>query len=88
VGFSYPFLHPDDHEEARRVWSICLRTGCAGQVSFGSAAEGGYRWFLSRAEPVHASDGILLYWIGINLDIEDRNKQSSTSGGTAPCAYG
>jgi len=37
-------------------------------------AEGGYRWFLSRAEPVRASDGILLYWIGINLDIEDRKQ--------------
>src|SRR5690242_1229304 len=22
-----PLLHPDDHEESRRVWSTCLRTG-------------------------------------------------------------
>src|SRR5712664_1931134 len=70
-----PLLHPDDHEETRRVWSTCLRTGCAGQVSFRVRdAEGGYRWFLSRAEPVRASDGILLYWIGISLDIEDRKQ--------------
>jgi formate hydrogenlyase transcriptional activator len=70
-----PFLHPDDHEETRRVWSACLRTGCAGQVSFRVRnVEGGYRWFLSRAEPVRASDGILLYWIGINLDIEDQKQ--------------
>jgi PAS domain S-box-containing protein len=70
-----PLLHPDDHEETRRVWSTCLRTGCAGQVSFRVRnAEGVYRWFLSRAEPVRASDGILLYWIGINLDIEDRKQ--------------
>src|SRR5258706_6469167 len=68
-------LHPDDHEEARRVWSTCLRTGCAGDVSFRVRnAEGGYRWHLSRAEPVHASDGTLLYWIGVNLDIEDRKQ--------------
>src|SRR6266567_1396826 len=68
-------LHPDDHEEARRVWSTCLRTGCAGQVSFRVRnAEGGYRWHLSRAEPVRASDGTLLYWIGVNLDIEDRKQ--------------
>jgi PAS domain-containing protein len=74
-----PLLHPDDHEETRRVWSNCLRAGCAGQVSLRVRnVAGGYRWFLSRAEPVRASDGILLYWIGINLDIEDR-KQSSTS---------
>ena len=53
----------------------CLRTGCAGQVSFRVRnAEGGYRWHLSRAEPVRASDGTLLYWIGVNLDIEDRKQ--------------
>jgi len=70
-----PLLHPDDHEETRGVWSTCLRTGCAGQVSFRvRSAAGGYRWFLSRAEPVRASDGTLLYWIGINLDIEDRKQ--------------
>src|SRR6266571_3008914 len=70
-----PLLHPDDHEEARRVWSTCLRTGCAGQVSFRVRnAAGGYRWFLSCAEPVRASDGTLLYWIGINVDIEDRKQ--------------
>jgi PAS domain S-box-containing protein len=67
-----PFLHPDDHEETRRIWSTCLRTGCAGEVRFRVRnAEGGYRWFLSRAEPLRASDGTLLYWIGVNLDVDD-----------------
>ena len=67
------FLHPDDHEETRRAWSTCIRTGSAGQVSFRVRnSEGGYRWFLSRAEPIRASDGTLLYWIGVNLDIEER----------------
>jgi PAS domain S-box-containing protein len=66
-------LHEDDRGETRRVWADCLRTGCAGEVIFRVRdAEGGYRWFLSRAEPVHAVDGILLYWIGVNLDIEER----------------
>ena len=37
-----PLLHPDDREETRRVWSDCLRTGCAGEVSFRVLnAEGG-----------------------------------------------
>jgi formate hydrogenlyase transcriptional activator len=68
-------LHPDDHEETRRVWSTCLRTGCAGQVSVRVRnAKGEYRWFLSRAEPVRANDGTLLYWIGVNLDIEERKQ--------------
>ena len=70
-----PLLHADDREETRRVWSDCLRTGFAREVSFRVRnAEGGYRWFLSRAEPVRAPDATLLYWIGVNLDIEERKQ--------------
>src|SRR4029077_6556360 len=47
------FLHPEDQAETRRVWSECLRTGRPAEVSFRARnAEGGYRWFLSRAEPL------------------------------------
>src|SRR6266436_4706497 len=28
-----PLLHPDDREESRKVWSICLTTGSAGENS-------------------------------------------------------
>jgi PAS domain S-box-containing protein len=67
-----PLLHPNDHEETRRIWSTCLSTGGAGEASFRVRnAEGEYRWFLSRAEPLRASDGTLLYWIGVNLEIEE-----------------
>ncbi len=69
------FVHPDDTAETRRVWSDCLKTGSAGEVSFRARnADGAYRWFLSRAEPLRANDGAILYWIGINLDIEDRKR--------------
>ncbi len=70
-----PFLHPDDREEARRVWSVCMSTGSAGENSQRVRnAQGEYRWFLSRAEPLRASDGTLLYWIGVNLDIDERKQ--------------
>src|SRR5450432_1288516 len=70
-----PFLHPDDHDETRKVWSNCLRTGSAGEVAFRvRSGEGTYRWFLSRVEPFRAPDGTVLCWIGINLDIDDRKK--------------
>jgi PAS domain S-box-containing protein len=68
-------VHPDDHEETRRIWSTCLRTGSAGEVSFRARnAQGVYRWFLSRAEPLRASDGTVLFWIGVNLDIDDAKR--------------
>jgi PAS domain S-box-containing protein len=67
-----PLLHPDDHDETRRVWSTCLSTGAAGEVSFRVRdAQGGYRWFLSCAEPLRSSGGSLLGWVGVNLDIEE-----------------
>ena len=68
-----PLLHPEDHEETRRVWSTCLRTGNAGEVAFRVRhVEGWYKWFLSRAEPVRDANGTMLYWIGVNFDIEER----------------
>jgi PAS domain S-box-containing protein len=70
-----PLLHPDDHDETRGVWSACLRTGCAGEATFRVRnAKGTYRWFLSRAEPLRTGDGPLLYWVGVNLEIEDRKQ--------------
>jgi PAS domain S-box-containing protein len=67
-----PFLHPDDQEGAREAWPVNIRTGEASEFSFRVRnAQGGYRWFLSRVEPLRASDGTLLLWVGVNLDIEE-----------------
>jgi formate hydrogenlyase transcriptional activator len=65
-------LHPDDHDETRKVWSTCLKTGSAGELTFRIRdVHGIYRWRISRVEPLCDDDGKLLYWIGINLDIDD-----------------
>jgi PAS domain S-box-containing protein len=67
-----PFLHPDDQEGARKAWPVNIRTGEASEYSFRVRnAQGGYRWFLSRVEPLRASDGTLQLWVGVNLDIEE-----------------
>ncbi len=67
-----PFVHPDDRAETQENWSTRLRTGEGGEGSFRVRnAQGGYRWFLSRAEPLRASDGTILQWLGVNLDIEE-----------------
>jgi PAS domain S-box-containing protein len=67
-----PFVHPDDRAETQENWSTRLRTGEGGEGSFRVRnAQGGYRWFLSRAEPLRVSDGTILQWVGVNLDIED-----------------
>src|SRR6266576_1356077 len=70
-----PMLHPDDREATRKVWSDCLRTGSPGEMTFRvRGAEGNYRWFLSRAEPLRKDDGTLLCWIGVNLDVAERKQ--------------
>jgi len=70
-----PFLHPDDQEAMRRVASDNLRTGGNAEASCRIRdAQGNYRWFLSRVEPLRSTDGTVQYWIGINLDIEERKQ--------------
>jgi PAS domain S-box-containing protein len=67
-----PLLHPDDQEKARKYWSNCMRTGEAGELSYRvRSGQGDYRWFLTRFEPLRASDGTLLLWVGATLDIEE-----------------
>jgi PAS domain S-box-containing protein len=67
-----PLLHPDDQEESRKYWSNLLRTGEGGEHSYRvRSAQGDYRWFLTRIEPLRGSDGTLLLWLGATLDIEE-----------------
>src|SRR5258708_11182718 len=67
-----PFVHPDDRAETQENWSTRVRTGEGGEGSFRVRnAQGGYRWFLSRDGALRASDGTILQWVGVNLDIED-----------------
>ena len=69
------FLHPDDQEMSRSTWASVVSSGEACATSFRvRAADGEYRWFLSHAEPHRGEDGELLFWIGINLDIEERKR--------------
>jgi PAS domain S-box-containing protein len=70
-----PLLHPDDQGEAREYLSNCLRSGEAGEHSYRvRSAQGDYQWFLTRFEPLRASDGTLLLWLGVTLDIEEHKR--------------
>jgi PAS domain S-box-containing protein len=66
-----PFLHPDDQEQGRKYWESSLRTGEGYEHNYRvRTAQGDYRWFHTRTEPLRASDGTLLLWVGATLDIE------------------
>jgi PAS domain-containing protein len=77
-----PFLHPEDQEETRRVWSECLRTGRPCEVSFRARnAEGGYRRFLSRAEPFERTTKRSSTGSGSTSTSKNASKPKSNSAG-------
>ncbi len=71
-------VHPDDAEAAGRAWADSLATGTSYETEFRiRRADGAYRWFLVRAEPIHADDGTVVRWVGANADIEDRKRAAA-----------
>ena len=68
-------VHPDDVEAAGRAWAGALANGTHYETEFRiRRADGAYRWFLVRAEPIRGGDGSVTRWIGTNTDIEDRKR--------------
>jgi len=70
------FVHSEDHAHTRKRWAAaCLRKQEAGEVQLRLlGASGTYRWVLTRAETLRARDGSLLYWVGVNIDIDDEKR--------------
>jgi signal transduction histidine kinase len=69
------YIHPEDHPHVRRQWSACLRKNEVGELQLRIVSEpGGARWFLVRAEPLRARDGEPLFWVGVNIDIDDAKR--------------
>ncbi|WP_034817253.1 EAL domain-containing protein [Ensifer sp. BR816] len=68
-------VHPDDLETVERLWSRSLSTGDPLDIEFRLAtADGGYRWFRSRAAARKARDGTIVRWYGILEDVDDRRR--------------
>ena len=70
-------VHPADLPTATAAWAASLESGAAYETEFRiRRADGAYRWFLARAEPVRGEDGAILRWVGTNTDIDDRRRQA------------
>ena len=68
-------VHPDDVAFKVRSWLQNLESGSPHDVVCRiRGANGRYRWFEVRGEPLRASDGAVLSWYGILIDIDDRRK--------------
>ncbi len=69
------FLHPDDVDEVRRRWYKALEDGNPVDTLFRfRRADGVYRWFAGRGNPLCDPEGKVLNWYTVLLDIDDRKK--------------
>ena len=67
-------VHPDDVAFKVRTWLENLKSGNPHDACRFRGADGRYRWFAVRAEPLRANDGGVLSWYGVLIDIDDRKK--------------
>ncbi len=65
-------LHPDDLQPTLAAWAQALATATAYSIEHRlRGADGAYRWFLTRAEPLHGPGGEILRWFGTCTDVSE-----------------
>jgi PAS domain S-box-containing protein len=68
-------IHPDDLPQLLDVWHGLLASGKSGELEARlRRADGVYRWFLFRVEPLRDPHGTIVKWYGTNTDIDDRKR--------------
>jgi PAS domain S-box-containing protein len=73
-GF-WPIFHPDDSERLLAAWRDVLATKRPRPVECRMRrADGEYRWFVLRQNPLLDAEGNVIKWYGVGTDIEDRKR--------------
>jgi PAS domain S-box-containing protein len=66
-------LHPDDVERTGAAWAHAREQGINYEIEVRyRRADGAYRWYLARAEPLRDAAGTITGWVGTSSDIHDR----------------
>jgi PAS domain S-box-containing protein len=69
--------HPDHVERVTSSWSAALAEGHDWEDTFPlRGADGGYRWFLTRATPIRNDRGEIVRWFGTNTDVTAQREQA------------
>ncbi len=75
-GWSLP-LHPEDLARSKARWQISVDNAIPYEVEYRfRGADGGYRWFLARANPIRNEKGQVVRWLGTCTDIDDSKQQA------------
>ena len=68
-------LHPDERAGVADRWRTAVETGTPYEnIERVRRADGEYRWFLSRAQPLRDELGKIVKWYGADSDIEDQKR--------------
>ncbi|MGD0136751.1 MAG: PAS domain S-box protein, partial [Bryobacteraceae bacterium] len=66
-------LHPDDAAPSAHAWAHAVATGQPHEVQFRlRRSDGGYRWFQVLGQAARDSEGRVVRWYGLLIDIHDR----------------
>ncbi|WP_433965316.1 PAS domain-containing protein [Tunturiibacter gelidiferens] len=73
------FIHPDDREKTARAFLQAIESGESyGVIHRTRRADGEYRWHQAGAEPLRDSDGKIIQWYGILIDIDEQKRAEET----------
>ena len=67
-------VHQDDLDAAAQAWGRAHETGALDLTARLRGADGSYRWFQARAEPMRDEAGRIVHWYGVAVDIDDRKR--------------
>ena len=72
-------IHPDDQFAHLQKWSHARETGEPWEDMYRiRRADGTYRWFHDRVEPLRDPEGRVLYWYAVKIDINDSMEMEET----------
>jgi PAS domain S-box-containing protein len=70
------FMHPSDFPETAKAFYHAVQTGTSYEAAhrLRRAADGEYRWYHARGEPLRDREGNIIQWYGLSVDIDETKK--------------
>ena len=75
-GWGWKSIHdPDKVDAVVERWRHSIETGEPFEMEYPlRGADGAFRWFLTRIEPLHDDEGHVVRWFGSNTNIDERRR--------------
>ena len=75
LGWGWESVHdPEEIPRVKEKWKAALTSGESWEDIFPLRHDGEFRWHLSRAQPIHDTEGRITLWFGTNTDITEQRK--------------